>query len=106
VQQELAEQRALVMEYDQYREQTAKTIFEELPEAVRATLRKEKADLFKQQSRYEKLEARARDQEIDDLICHEIARKEVPPFEKWYIRRRAQQAVLPFGAPETHAFAS
>ena len=45
---------------------------------------------------------KAREQEIDNLICHDIARREVPPFEKWYIRRRAQQAVLPFG-PERPA---
>ena len=96
-QQDLAEQRALVMEYEQYRDETARYIFEELPESARAALRKEKAELFKQQARYEKLETRVREQEIDDLICHDIARREVPPFEKWYIRRRAQQAVLPFG---------
>jgi hypothetical protein len=96
-QQELAEQRALVMEYEQYRDETARAVFEEMPEMAKANLRREKAELFKQQARYEKLDARAREQEIDDLICHDIARKEVPPFEKWYIRRRAQQAVLPFG---------
>ena len=105
-QQELAEQRALVMEYEQYRDDTARAIFEELPEAARTNLRKEKADIFKQQARYEKLEARIREQEIDDLICHDLARREVPPFEKWYIRRRAQQAVLPFGTSTTQAVAS
>jgi hypothetical protein len=96
-QQELAEQRALVMEYEQYRDETARTLFEELTETTRANLRKEKAEIFRQQARYEKLDAKAREQEIDDLVCHDIARREVPPFEKWYIRRRAQQAVLPFG---------
>jgi len=105
-QQDLAEQRALVVEYEQYRDETARYIFEELSESARAALRKEKAELFKQQARYEKLETRVREQEIDDLICHDIARREVPPFEKWYIRRRAQQAVLPFGNEGTHAVAS
>jgi len=104
--EDLAEQRALVMEYEQYRDETARYIFEELSESARAALRKEKAELFKQQARYEKLETRVREQEIDDLICHDIARREVPPFEKWYIRRRAQQAVLPFGNEGTHAVAS
>jgi hypothetical protein len=102
-QQELAEQRALVMEYEQYRDETARALFEELPEGARSSLRREKAELFRQQARYDKLDAKAREQEIDDLICHDIARREVPPFEKWYIRRRAQQAVLPFGPGNAHA---
>jgi hypothetical protein len=105
-QQELAEQRALVMEYEQYRDETARTLFDELPDAARSNLRREKNEVFRQQARYEKLDAKAREQEIDDLICHDIARREVPPFEKWYIRRRAQQAVLPFGPVNTHAAAS
>lgn len=104
-QQELAEQRALVMEYEQYRDETARRIFEELADSARASLRKEKIEIFKQQSRYEKLDVRMREHEIDELICQDIARREVPPFEKWYIRRRAQQAVLPFG-PDIHAVAS
>jgi hypothetical protein len=105
-QQELAEQRVLVMEYEQYRDETARALFEELADNTRANLRKEKAELFKQQARYDKLDARSRQQEIDDLICHDIARREVPPFEKWYIRRRAQQAVLPFGPGPAQAVAS
>jgi hypothetical protein len=105
-QQELAEQRALVMEYEQYRDDMARALFEELTDSARANLRREKADVFKQQSRYEKLETRMREQEIDDLICQDLARREVPPFEKWYIRRRAQQAVLPFGPENVHAVAS
>jgi hypothetical protein len=96
-QQEVAEQRALVMEYEQYRDETARLLFEELPDGTRVNLRKEKIELFRQQGRYDKLDVKAREQEIDNLICHDIARREVPPFEKWYIRRRAQQAVLPFG---------
>jgi hypothetical protein len=96
-QQEVAEQRALVMEYEQYRDETARLLFEELPDSTRVNLRKEKIELFRQQGRYDKLDVKAREQEIDNLICHDIARREVPPFEKWYIRRRAQQAVLPFG---------
>lgn len=102
-QQELAEQRALVMEYEQYRDETARVLFEELTDNAKANLRREKAEVFKQQARYEKLDTRTREQEIDDLICHEMARREVPPFEKWYIRRRAQQAVLPFGPNSQHS---
>jgi hypothetical protein len=33
------------------------------------------------------------------LILQQIARKEVPTFEKWLLRKRAHQAVLPFLDP-------
>ena len=40
--------------------------------------------------------AEVREREADGLILNDLARSEVPPFDKWYLRRRAQQAVLPF----------
>ena len=45
-QQEVAEQRALVMEYEQYRDETARLLFEELADSTRANLRKEKIETF------------------------------------------------------------
>ena len=67
-----------------------------LPETTRANLRREKNDWLKQQPRFEKIDTRARDNEVEQLICQDIARREVPPFEKWYLRRRASQALLQF----------
>jgi hypothetical protein len=32
-------------------------------------------------------------------MCQEIARRDVPAFEKWYMRRRARQALLEFEPP-------
>jgi hypothetical protein len=93
---ELEEQRAVVIEYERYREDTAQAIYDELPDATRANLRREKNDWLKQQPRFDKIDARARDNEIEQLICQDIARREVPPFEKWYLRRRASQALLQF----------
>jgi hypothetical protein len=97
-QHQLAEQKALLMEYEQYREQTAQTLFQELPESSRAAFRKEKVAMLKQQGRYEKMEPAARDEYIEEMICRDIARRQVAPFERWYARKRARQAVLPFGA--------
>jgi hypothetical protein len=91
-----AEQRAMVLEYEEYREQTGNAAFAVLPEAALQTLRREKAEILKQQGRFEKMDARGREREIDEMIRQELARKEAPPFEKWYMRRRARQAVLPF----------
>jgi Replication initiator protein A len=93
---ELDEQRAVVMEYERYREETARALFRELSDATKANLRREKMEWLKQQSRFDKLDANAREREIEDLICYDLARREVPPFEKWYMRRRARQAVLQF----------
>jgi hypothetical protein len=93
---ELEEQRSLVIEYERYREEMARVLYDEMADAGRAALRREKAEWLKQQPRYDKIDANAREREIEDLICQEIARREVPPFEKWYMRRRARQALLQF----------
>ena len=84
------------MEYERFREDTARAIYDDMPEATRAALRREKTEWLKQQPRFDKIDTKARDTEVQDLICHDIARREVPPFEKWYMRRRARQALLQF----------
>jgi len=40
--------------------------------------------------------AEVREREADELIFNDLAKSEVPPFDKWYLRRRALQALLPF----------
>jgi hypothetical protein len=93
---ELEQQRSLVIEYERYREEAARALYEEMPEGAKASLRREKTEWLKQQPRFDKIDAKTREREIEDLVCHEIARREVPPFEKWYMRRRARQALLQF----------
>jgi Replication initiator protein A len=93
---ELEEQRAVVMEYERYREECARSCYEELPDAARANLRREKTEWLKQQPRFDKIDTKTREREVEELICQELARREVPPFEKWYMRRRARQALLEF----------
>lgn len=99
---ELEEQRSVIMEYERYREETARSLYEEMPDAARGNLRREKTEWLKQQPRFDKIDAKAREREVEDLICQELARREVPPFEKWYMRRRARQALLEF-EPSTAA---
>jgi hypothetical protein len=41
-----------------------------------------------------------REQEIDELVLQDLVRGEVPPFEKWLLRKRAQQGMLPFMCTE------
>jgi hypothetical protein len=90
------EQRTLVMEYEKFRERTASKAFDDLSEEHRRVVRREKTALLKQQDRFDRLPPDVREREVDELILKDLAASEAPPFEKWYLRRRAQQAMLPF----------
>jgi hypothetical protein len=93
-----AERHALIVEYERFREEFARLAFKEMPDHVRHTLRKEKAEMLREQGRLQRIDARTREEEVDNLICHDLARREAPPFEKWHMRRQARQAVLPLGS--------
>ena len=93
---ELEEQRSLVIEYERYREESAHALVRGNARRRKGRLRREKTEWLKQQPRFDKIDAKTREREIEDLVCQEIARREVPPFEKWYMRRRARQALLQF----------
>jgi hypothetical protein len=95
-QEQEAEERTLILEYERFRQSVASKAFAELSDEERNALRKAKTEILRQQERYERISAEARERETDELIIHDLARSEVPPFDKWYLRRRAQQAVLPF----------
>ena len=75
---ELEEQRSLVIEYERYREEMARVLYDEMADAAKAALRREKAEWLKQQPRYDKIDANAREREIEDLVCQEIAQKGSP----------------------------
>lgn len=90
------EQRTLVLEYERFREQVARKTFDDFSEEHKRALRREKGVVLKQQDRFERLSPDIREREVDELILQDLARHEVPPYEKWYLRRRAQQAMLPF----------
>jgi hypothetical protein len=96
-QQAQAEERILILEYEQYRQDAAAAIFESLPDNARQAMQREKADMLGQYDRFQHLSPARQAQEIQDLILQEIARKEPPSFEKWLLRKRAGQAALPFG---------
>ena len=91
-----AEQRSRILEYEAFRHQLAQRTFEEQPEERKRVLRKEKAEILKQQERFERMSPAVREQEIDALIIHDMERTEAPPFAKWFVRKQAEQAVLPF----------
>ena len=62
-------------------------------EGAKASLRREKTEWLKQQPRFEKIDVKTREREVEDFVCQEIARREVPPFEKWYMRRQGTPSV-------------
>jgi hypothetical protein len=99
-QEQQAEERILVLEYEQFCRNVAKELFNELPDGTKASLRSEKGALLSQYERFQRLPAQKRAEEVDELILQDLA-KQAPIFDKWVLRKRAQQAVLPFGLPDT-----
>ncbi len=95
-QEQESEERTLILEYERFRHNVAATAFKDLSDEERNALRKSKAEVLKQQDRYERMPADVREREADELIFNDLAKSEVPPFDKWYLRKRALQAVLPF----------
>jgi hypothetical protein len=95
-QQEEAEERSLILDYEQYRQQFAVNLFQDLPETTKQSLRREKAEQLRHDQRLDKLTVEARSQEVDDLIVQYLAKRDAPTYEKWLMRKRAYQAVLPF----------
>lgn len=93
---EEAEERSLVIEYEGFRRQFAESILQETPEATRLFLRKEKLEILRQQDRLDRIAPGRREEELEEMMLQDIARREAPPFEKWRLRKRAQQALLPF----------
>jgi len=93
-------ERSLVLEYEHFRMHLAGILFQEMPEARKAVLRKQKGDLLRQQERFQRIPFEVQEREIDAAILQELARKEAPPYEKWRLRKQAQQAVLAFAVPE------
>ena len=95
-QQKEAEQQELIFEYEHFRQQLARDVFRDFPEARKRVLRKQKEDELRQQARFERIARAQQEQEIEDQVLFDLALSEAPPFERWYLRQKAQQAVLPF----------
>jgi hypothetical protein len=98
-----AEERTLILEYEQFRQTMAQTLFEQLSDSSRQSLSKEKSELLRREGRLEKMVPELRDREVTDLILQDLAKNEVPPYSKWLLRKRAGQAVLPFASMDNIA---
>jgi hypothetical protein len=91
-----AEERAVILEYEQFRQTMSQSLFEQLSDSSKQALWKEKAELLRREGRLERMAPDLRDRELTDLVLQDLARTEVPPYGKWLLRKRAGQAVLPF----------
>jgi hypothetical protein len=96
---EQAEERVLIAEYENYRREYALRYCEDIPEANRQAMRKEKSEQLRDQGRLARMAPDTRATEIDDMILVDLAVKWAPVFEKWRLRRAVQQATLPFQTP-------
>ena len=106
-QQEFAErrdqedlERALILEYEQTRIEIAERLFQDMPDVKRALLRKQKLEILRQQDRFQRIPSDVQEREVESSVIQDIARKEAPSYEKWRLRKQAQQAVLTFSDPE------
>jgi len=90
------EERALILEYEQFRHISAQDLFEQLSDSSKQALSKEKSELLRREGRLERMAPEVRDREVTELILQDLARNDVPPYSKWLLRKRAGQAVLPF----------
>src|SRR5205807_10353378 len=98
-QEQQAEERFLILEYEVFRQELAKQVWNDLSEDKKRALAKQKLDLLKEQERFKRLPEDVRQQEAEEMILQDLARSEAPPFDRWHLRYRAQQAILPF-APD------
>jgi hypothetical protein len=98
-QEQQAEERVLILEYESFRQELARQAWNDLSEDKRRNLTKQKLELLKEQERFKRLPEEVRQQELEEVILQDLARTEAPPFDRWHMRYRAQQAVLPF-APQ------
>jgi len=95
-QEQQAEERLLILEYETFRQELARQVWNDLSEDKRCNLSRQKLDLLKEQERFKRLPEDLRQQELEELILQDLARSEAPPFDRWHMRYRAQQAILPF----------
>lgn len=95
-QEEQEEQRSLILQYEAFRQELARQAWRDLSEEKRRSLTRQKLDLLRDQDRFKRLPEDVRQQETEELILQDLARTEAPPFERWHLRYRAQQAILPF----------
>src|SRR5579871_3478024 len=63
-----AEERTMILEYEQYRQAMAQAALEQLSDATRQNLSKEKTEILRREGRLERMAPEVREREVQDLI--------------------------------------
>lgn len=95
-QHEENEERFLLADYEQFREEQSRRILASLPEETQAQLRHQKRQQSGTQDWLSTLSPQQQSEEIMRAVLADIGRQYLPPYEKWRLRRAAQQVILPF----------
>ncbi len=90
------EERILLLEYEEFRQAYARQLLSEMADVRRQVLLGQKLDELARQERFDRMTEAARRAEAEAALVQDVARAEVPTFDKWLLRRRAKQAVMPF----------
>lgn len=93
-----AEERQFILEYEKHVRELAKRTLDHMSEPSREALKKEKSEVLRQSGLFEQAPAAVVSSEVDELVLAELGRRSAPPYERWKLRMKAQQVVLPFGA--------
>ncbi|MBK9168933.1 MAG: replication initiator protein A [Bryobacterales bacterium] len=94
------EERSQILDYEQFRERFARQLWNDLSESKRNALWREKEEALKALDRFQRLPLEMQAREVEDALLNEIGKKETPSYERWLMRRRAEQALLPFRESE------
>ena len=85
------EERDRILEYETFRDQVARRIYDEMPDATRSALKQEKRTSLG----LGRGSAAGQLEHLVDLeILQEIGKQEVPSYERWLMRQRAQQSIF------------
>lgn len=93
------EERLLLLEYERYRDADARRLLAAMTDEVRQAQLACKMAQMRSQERFHRLTTDEQKAEAETALLSDIARQNVPLFEKWRLRRIAGQAILPFFQP-------
>ena len=100
-QEQEVEERALVLEYEQYREAHARILFDRMAEEQRSVLAHQKLAAMRHDERWSRLSVGQQLGEAEMQVMMDLAKEAVAPFQKWRLRRIAGQVALSLFMPET-----
>ncbi len=102
-QQEQIDEQQLVIEYEAYRDSEARTLLASYTEEKRAALIQHKVTALRHHERWQRMPELNQRAEAESQVLADLAKNNIPPFEKWRLRRMARQAVLSLFGPELPA---